>query len=318
MARSGVAPPAPPAPWALPDVRDDADVPGLWQALGLPGLFDVHTHFLPDRLLSAVWAYFDSAGPLVGRPWPIHYRLDEQERVARLRGLGVRVFTALCYPHRPGMAAGLNAWTADFAARTPGALASATFFPEPSAPAYLATALGSGARVVKAHVQVGGYDPRDPLLDAVWGLLAEAAVPVVVHCGSAPVPTPGTGPAPIAEVLRRHPGLVLVIAHLGAAEYAGFLDLAAAHPGVHLDTTMCFTGFFSDIAPFPGGLLPRLAELGEKVLLGSDFPNIPYPYAEQVAGLVRLGLGAEWLRGVLWGNAARLFGVTGEEVAAAE
>jgi hypothetical protein len=44
-----------------------------------------------------------------------------------------------------------------------------------------------------------------------------------------------------------------------------------------------------------------------KVLLGSDFPNIPYPYAEQVAGLVRLGLGEPWLRAVCWENAAHLF-----------
>jgi len=39
-------------------------------------------------------------------------------------------------------------------------------------------------------------------------------------------------------------------------------------------------------------------------------PNIPYAYAEQVAGLVRLGLGEPWLRAVCWDNAARLFGPT--------
>jgi len=48
------------------------------------------------------------------------------------------------------------------------------------------------------------------------------------------------------------------------------------------------------------------------VLLGSDFPNIPYPYAEQIAGLVRLRLGGPWLRSVCWENAARLFGLTAE------
>jgi predicted TIM-barrel fold metal-dependent hydrolase len=52
--------------------------------------------------------------------------------------------------------------------------------------------------------------------------------------------------------------------------------------------------------------------LAGKVLLGSDFPNIPYPYAEQVAGLVRLGLGERWLRAVCWDNAAGLFGLTAD------
>ena len=48
-----------------------------------------------------------------------------------------------------------------------------------------------------------------------------------------------------------------------------------------------------------------------KVLLGSGFPNIPYAYAEQIAGLVRLDLGQPWLRAICWDNAARLFGLTG-------
>ena len=42
----------------------DEDVPGFWQGLGLPGLADVHTHFLPERMLRRVWAHFDEAGPL--------------------------------------------------------------------------------------------------------------------------------------------------------------------------------------------------------------------------------------------------------------
>ena len=46
---------------------NDDEVPAFWGALGLPGLFDVHVHFLPERMLRRVWAYFDDAGPLIGR-----------------------------------------------------------------------------------------------------------------------------------------------------------------------------------------------------------------------------------------------------------
>jgi predicted TIM-barrel fold metal-dependent hydrolase len=45
------------------------------------------------------------------------------------------------------------------------------------------------------------------------------------------------------------------------------------------------------------------------VLLGSDFPSIPYAYAHQLAALHRLDLGEDWLRAVLWHNGARMFGV---------
>ncbi|MDM4719761.1 amidohydrolase family protein [Micromonospora sp. WMMA1363] len=292
---------------------DDADVPAFWQGLGLPGLADVHVHFLPPRLLRRVWAYFETAGPLIGTGWPIRYRESDAERVAHLRRLGVRAFSALAYAHKAGMAEELNRWTLDFARATPDCLPSATFFPEPDAQRYVAGALAAGARVFKVHVQVGGFAPTEPVLDPVWGLLADAGVPVVVHAGHAPVGTAHTGPAPFAAVLARHPGLAAVVAHLGAPDYAAFLDLAERYERVRLDTAMAFTPFFDRFVPFPAGELPRLRDLGlaGKVLLGSDFPNLPHAYAEQLAGLARLDLGDDWLRAICWGNAAALFDLAG-------
>ncbi|MDN3359505.1 amidohydrolase family protein [Actinomadura sp. DC4] len=290
-------------------LQDDLDIPGFWQALGLPGLIDVHTHFMPDNVLRKVRAYFDHFTE-AGLSWSAHYQQDEPERLELLREFGVRRFTALLYPHRPDMASWLNDWGASFAARTPDCLRTATFFPEPSAPRYAAEAIAGGARVFKAHVQVGGYDPRDPLLSPVWGLLAESGTPVVVHCGSGPEAGSFTGPGAFAEVLARHPRLVAIIAHMGMPEYEEFLALAERHPSVRLDTTMAFTSFTEKLRPWPASLTPRLADLGDRVLLGTDFPNIPYPYASQLEALARLELGDAWLRGVCHDNAARLFGVT--------
>jgi hypothetical protein len=287
-------------------VLRDADVPALWQGLGLPGLLDVHVHFMPKPVMDKVWAYFDSAGPLTGRPWPIAYRTEEADRLARLRALGVRAFPSLVYAHKPAMAAWLNAWAADFAGRHDDVLHTLTFFPEPDALGYVTDQLAAGAELAKVHVQVGGFDPRDPLLDEVWGVLADAGVPVVVHCGSGPAPGAFTGPEPFAAVLARHPSLTAVNAHMGMPEYAEFLALADRYPRVHLDTTMAFTDFAEEGMPFPPALRPRLVDLGGRILLGSDFPNTPYPYAHQVEALQRLDLGDDWLRGVLHDNAARL------------
>ncbi|WP_405664595.1 amidohydrolase [Streptomyces sp. NBC_01166] len=289
------------------DDRDREDVVRFWQRLGLPGIIDVHTHFMPERVLSKVWAYFDSAGPLTGMEWPITYRRDEDERLALLRSFGVLRFTSMLYPHKAGMASWLNGWAADFAARVPDCLHTATFFPEESAGTYVRDAVEAGARVFKSHLQVGAYDPNDPLLEPVWGLLAEAGIPVVTHCGSGPAPGAYTGPGPIGRLLCRHPRLKLVVAHMGMPEYAEFLALAAAYPGVRLDTTMAFTDFTEDFTPFPPSERGRLADLGDRILLGTDFPNIPYPYAHQLHALERLGLGDAWLRAVCHGNASELF-----------
>jgi uncharacterized protein len=62
------------------------------------------------------------------------------------------------------------------------------------------------------------------------------------------------------------------------------------------------------MAPYPRSLLPRFRDLGDKVLLGTDFPNIPYAYAEQLAALADLGFGDAWLRRVCWDNPVALFG----------
>jgi len=174
--------------------EEDADIPVFCRALGVPGLADIHTHFLPPRMLRRVWEYFDQSGPLVGVSWPIRYKWDDGERVAHLRSMGVRMFSAQAYA--------------------------------------------------------------------------------------------------------------------GAPDYDAFLRLAADHERVALDTTMIFTDFFDKLAPFPAAALPLARDLGlaGKVLLGSDFPNIPYPYARQIGGLVRLSLGDAWLRAVCWENPVALFG----------
>ncbi|BCB83332.1 amidohydrolase family protein [Phytohabitans suffuscus] len=286
------------------NVSGDDAVPGFWRALDLPGLADVHVHFLPPRMLRRVWAHFDEAGPLVGVQWPIRYCWPDADRVAHLEKLGVRAFTALAYAHRPGMAADLNEWTLAFARDTPGCLPSATFYPEAGVTGYVTAALDAGARVFKVHLQVGGFDPLDASLTPVWGLLADAGVPVVVHAGHAPLAAEFTGPSPFTALLARHPGLPAIVAHLGAPDFAEFMALAESYERVALDTTMAFTPFFDQFVPFPAGLRPRLRDLGlaGKVLLGSDFPNIPYEYADQLSGLVRLDLGDDWLRAVCWEN----------------
>jgi predicted TIM-barrel fold metal-dependent hydrolase len=196
-----------------PPAGDYARTAAFRERAGLPSLIDVHTHFMPQRLLAAVWSYFD---------------------------------------------------------------------------------------------------PNDPLLDEAWGLLAEAGVPVVTHCGSGPVAGRFTGPGPVARLMARHPGLRLVVAHLGMPEYAEFLDLTERHPGMLLDTTMAFTPFVEDGPdgiPFPPAGLPRLRDLGDRVLLGTDFPNIPYAYPDALEALEAAGLGAAWLRAVCHDNAARAFGI---------
>jgi hypothetical protein len=47
----------------------------------------------------------------------------------------------------------------------------------------------------------------------------------------------------------------------------------------------------------------------DRVVLGTDFPNIPYRYGHQLEALRRTGLDDDWLRAVLWHNGTRLLGL---------
>lgn len=45
--------------------RSDADVPGWLDERGIPGIVDLHVHFMPDRVQEKVWAFFDRVGAVL-------------------------------------------------------------------------------------------------------------------------------------------------------------------------------------------------------------------------------------------------------------
>ena len=123
--------------------RDAAAVTAFWRDLGLPGIVDVHTHFMPDRVMRKVWDYFDAVGPLIGREWPITYRDDDETRLTLLRGLVFARSPRWCIRTSRAWPRGSTSWAAEFAAATPDCLHTATFYPEPDAADYVRTAIGT-------------------------------------------------------------------------------------------------------------------------------------------------------------------------------
>jgi uncharacterized protein len=288
--------PAPPA--------TDADVPRFVDALGLPGLVDIHVHFMPDPVQQAVWSHFDQ----VGGPWGIRYRTGAAERLATLRQLRTVAHTALAYAHRPSMAEWLNRYTLDLAAAEPQVVPTFTFFPEPGVETHVEDALERGGRCAKVHLQVSKFSPHDPRLDHVWVELERRGTAVVIHAGAVPDGSGGEawcGVGPVARLAERFPELPLVVAHLGAPEVADFVALAERTPSVHLDTASILTDppVFDDPPP---AVIDRILSLPDRVVYGTDFPSIPHEVAAQLRGLAAVAPDAAWLRGVLHRNPARL------------
>ncbi|TFC78956.1 amidohydrolase [Cryobacterium sp. TMS1-20-1] len=288
--------------------QEVAAVRAFTDRLGVPGLVDIHAHFLPPNIERRVWEKLSGGGPFSVDGWDICYSEPQEQRLELLRQFGVRRFTSLPYAHKPGIAGFFNDWARAFAERVPESIWSGTFYPEPTAPGYVAKLVEEGVEIFKVHVQVGRYFLDDPMLDPVWAFLERSRTPILVHAGGAPVANQFTGPAPMRAVLERFPALVIILAHMGEPDFEAFVDLAEAFGSVYLDTTLVFTDLTATGTSFPDSLLPRLPHLRDRIMLGTDFPIIPHPYLHQLEALERLGLGDDWMRAVCWDNATRLFG----------
>lgn len=302
------------------------DTPAPPAALAAHRIIDAHVHAFPPRVFAAVWRWFDTYG------WPIpeRYRLPALAVVRYLLDRGVARVVGLAYAHAPGMAAGLNRFMADLAREEPRLVPCATVLPgEPGARAILDEALGPlGLRGVKIHCHVTCLAPDDPRLDDVYAAAAAHAVPVVIHAGDAPA-SPHylcdvralCTPDALARALARHPRTTVVVPHLGADRMEEVAELLGRHERLHLDTTMALGRFFPvdpSLAPTDRHLVDAWLERAlavvrahpDRVLYGTDFPNVPYEWDRELVTLAGAGLPWATLEALLGGNAARLFALS--------
>jgi predicted TIM-barrel fold metal-dependent hydrolase len=270
-----------------------------------PPVTDVHVHLLPARLAAAVRGFFDEHLPV-----PLAYPLEPTVVLDRLAAAGITVACTLPYAHRAGVAAGLNAGVAALCAEHADhgvtLLPGCTAHPEDPSPGEdVGRAVAAGARVVKLHCSVGRFEPDDARLDAVHGVAGDLGVPVLVHAGHAVDGTTGAGDlTPLGTAARRHPRTTFVLAHLGAPAEEAAIALMRARPNVWADLT--------PVIDRPVALDPTDAEaLSDRLLFGSDAPNVALDAAASLCHLRGLGLSRPALEAITSANATRLLAVAG-------
>lgn len=271
---------------------------------GLPPVIDMHVHLFPDRLFAAVWRWFDTYG------WPIRYKLPARDVVRFLLDRGVRRIVALHYAHKPGIARGLNAFVAAICREEPRVTGLATVMPgEPDARKILDEAFASGLQGVKLHPHVQCFAPDEPRAHEVYAACETHDAPIVIHAGREPA-SPGYRCDPralcsadrIERVLRDHPKLRVCVPHLGMDEVRAYEKMLERHDNLWLDTTMALAGFFPGV-PETRLLFAR----PDRVMYGTDFPNVPHAWDRELRAIARLGLSDESLARVLSGTACEFF-----------
>lgn len=272
---------------------------------GLPPVVDAHVHLFPDGVFDALWRWFDA------NAWPIRYKLHTPRVLDFLFSRGVSRAVVLHYAHKPGLARVLNEYVAQLCANEPRLIGLATVLPgEPGARQLLRDAFDAGLNGVKLHCHVQRFSPDAEALHEVYEECVRAGRPLVMHSGREPS-SPAYPVDPytlcaverVERVLKAWPTLKLCVPHFGADEFDGYARLLERHDCLWLDTTMIGAGYFPLAVP------RRLYEIRpDRVLYGTDFPNIPYAWDRELHQLLALKLGDEVEAGLLGQNALALYG----------
>jgi len=293
------------------DAGRTADPPRLAEAVpgaeDGPPVTDVHVHLMPDRLMAAIReALADAAG------WSFPHPTDRAGVEAALRAAGVERYVALPYTASPGTAADLNEWVLDRAAGSDMAVPFATVHPEDDVGAVVGDAFAAGARGLKFQCPVQEVAPDDPRLAPAFELAAEHDRPVLFHAGTAPMfaDSPYVGADRFAAFLDAYPDVRAACAHMGTFEWERFVDLVAVHDNAFLDTSFAMSTAAADHMAFDPADVPDavLEDHSDRLMYGSDFPNIPHDYAAERAGLLARDLSADTHRDLFARTAARFLG----------
>jgi len=265
-------------------------------------VIDVHTHLHPPRLFAAIRRWFAERSP-----WDLSGQPTDPHEVARaIREHGVERFAFCSYAHKPGMASDLNAWLSDTArALGAGAIPLATVHLDDRDPAgEMRAAMKANFAGLKVHEDVQGFALDDPRMAPVLEAVAAGDGFVLVHVGHIPwSDDTNDGPGRVMRVLEAHPALRVVVAHFGKPDQRRYLELARHEPRLFLDTTMAFA------CESPMYVAPSRADVErapDQIVLGTDWPNMPYAYDGELRGLRALGLDDAVFRKIVAENARRL------------
>ncbi|MBM4327170.1 MAG: amidohydrolase [Deltaproteobacteria bacterium] len=294
----------------------DMSLPGVNDSEGeripdsLPSVVDAHVHLFPDAIFGAIRQWFDQYA------WPIRYRMGSEDLVRFLLSREIDHVVGLHYAHKPGIARRLNEHMAGLAQKFPRLTGTATVFPgEDETQAILEDAFSLGLTGVKLHAHVQGFRMDGEAMFEICEICDAHRQPLIMHVGREPRNPHFAYPVDpylicradlLEEILRSFPGLKVCVPHLGADEFTAYRTLLEKYDNLWVDTAMMLADYLPVDDP------PRLEEFRpERVMYGTDFPQIPYAWDRELKRIGRLGLSEDHLALILKKNALEFFSISG-------
>ena len=262
-------------------------------------IIDFHVHLFPDRMFDAIWEYFSK-----GYRWDIIYRMYYRECISYLRERGVEKIVYSNYAHRTGVATELNEWNLSVLDANPDLYCFAAYHPGDEDALAMADKVLAHPRVLgfKLQLLVQCFYPHDKRLFPMYDMVMERGKRILFHVGTGPVGNDFVGLAEFKKLLDRYPDIPANVAHMGAHEYRGFMDLLDDYPRLYLDTAFAFFREFQGKGGFDLGN-DALEQHRDRILYGSDFPNLILPRESEIGMLAGYGLTKEFYDRVFYRNA---------------
>lgn len=295
------------AGWLQAPLAKIDDVEGESVPQNLPLIVDAHIHLFPDEFFASVWQWFDRFA------WPIRYKISASEVIKFLLSKGIFHIIGLHYAHKPGVARMLNAHMAELCYRYPQLTGMATVFPgEKNAAGILEEGFRNGLSGVKLHAHVQCFEMESEAMQEVYEVCITNHKPLIMHVGREPKsPAYACDPYEICSadklerVLKACPSLKVCVPHLGADEFDDYRRLIEVYDNLWLDTTMTLAQYLSvSWSPNLSAFRP------DRVMYGSDFPNLPYAWDRELRRFSKLDLPGDAPAMILGKNAAEFYGIT--------
>ena len=272
---------------------------------------DVHTHFFPPNIFQAIWDYFeirDEEDMIKG--WPVKYKLPIEKLVKVLESKNIRYFTTLNYSHKADVSEYINEWVFKFIQQHKNAIPFGCVWPEDENRVNYITKICDEYNFFGIKIQplVQRFYLDDHRLDKVYKIIIDRGKWLMAHIGTAPYKNKYVGYSNFVKFLEKYPEMNVIVAHMGAFEYQKFLHLLDKYQNLYLDTAMIYIP--ENI--FPERITKRpnkedLISYQNRILFGSDFPNIPYEYENSTKGLLALDLSRKFYQNIFYNNANKIF-----------
>jgi uncharacterized protein len=260
---------------------------------------DAHIHLYPETLMNAIYRYFERLG------WVFPHHMNITDNLAYLKNLEVDKAFLLLYAHKSGMSHSLNEWAYELCTQQPHLIPFGSYFPDDTNPNLLVRAClrDWDFAGIKLHFNVQPYQPDDFRYFPAYQGALEYGKGLIIHLGRFPGREKHDGVLQLHRILKRFPGLKVMVAHMGLYQTEELWRLMNRYPRLYLDTAFVLGNpDYHDSLAIIENTLERFPH---QVIYGSDFPLIGYRLEDELDYIQKLPWPDEIKENILYNNALR-------------